>query len=161
MGQQWQTPSRGKFSTKQMCESIIKFMEEDKEAEYTISVGTDSQQFFNNFKFVTAVAVHRVHKGGQYYYTIENTTYINSLKQKIMYEAALTSQYKEILTDELTEVLIEKGIEIIPDSDIGEDGKTKQFIPEVRGMFRSQGGHDVRIKPYSTTASSIANKHSK
>lgn len=161
MSQLWQTPSRGNFSTKQMCESIIKFMEQDKDAEYTIAVGTDSQQFIDNYRFVTVVAVHRVHKGGQYYYTVENTPFINSLKQKIMYEAALTSQYKETLTEELAEILIEHGMDIIPDADVGYEGKTRQFIPKVREMFRSFGGqNEVRIKPYSCSTY-IANKHTK
>lgn len=162
METKWATPSRGEFDFNQMCEEIKKFIEFDKNSKYEISVGSDGQRHGNITKFVTAVLVHRINGGAQYYWAYENVPHINSLRQKIMHEAGLTLQYKEILKNALSGTTLKYNIDIVPDVDIGEVGKTKQFIPEIRGMFKGYGSkEEVRIKPYSVSATSIADKHSK
>jgi predicted RNase H-related nuclease YkuK (DUF458 family) len=169
MEKRWKTPSRGKYNWDEMCTRIRKFVEEDSNYDYLIAVGTDSQQHGKDKLVVTSIGVHRVDKdnhdrghGGQYYYTAETLSYIKTLRQQIMYEASLTYKYKEELKECLKDLLEDHGMHIIPHSDIGEDGETKQFIKEIRGMFSGFGPEeDVRIKPYSWAASSLANKHTK
>lgn len=158
----WRTQSRGEFTFSEMRTAIKAFIEEGEHEEYKISVGTDAQKHKGFTKFVTAIMVHRVGKGGQYYILTEEVQFISSLRQKIMHEVGLTYQFKEMLKDELGDFLIEHNIHIKPHADIGEYGETKKLITEIKGMFKGFGQEEeVEIKPYSNAASSIANKHSK
>lgn len=158
----WRTQSRGEFTFVEMCAAIKEFIENGKHDEYKISVGTDAQKHKGFTRFVTAVMVHRVGKGGQYYILTEEVQFISSLRQKIMHEVGLTYQFKEMLKDELRDFLIDYNIHIKPHADIGEHGETKKLISEIKGMFKGFGKEEeVEIKPYSNAASSIANKHSK
>jgi len=165
----WLTPSRGKFNWQDMCNKIKNFIEEDNNYDYLIAVGTDSQQHGKDRKMVSSITVHRVDKhdhdrghGAQYYYTAEWISYLKTLKQQIMYEASLTYQYKEELKESLQETFGTYGISVKPHSDIGEEGKTREFIRDVKAMFSGFGPEeDVEIKPYSYAASCAANRHTK
>mgnify|MGYP001034838694 CR=1 FL=1 len=158
----WRTPGRGDFTFDEVCDAIKKFIVQNKQDEYKISVGSDAQKHKGFTRFVTAIMVHHVGKGGQYYVLTEDVQFISSLRQKIMHEVGLTYQYKEMLKDELGDFLKENNIHIKPHADIGEYGDTKKLINEIKGMFKGFGQEEeVEIKPYSNAASSIANKHSK
>lgn len=162
MKENWQTQTRGAFDFEDMCKEISKFVKADPISQYEISVGTDSQQHGKLFRFVTSVVVRRVNKGAQYYYNVFYDTHIESLQQKIMYEATTTYKYKELLKDALEDVLLDNDITVRPHVDIGEDGETKKFISQIIGMFKSFGpSEEALIKPYSYAASWVANKHSK
>lgn len=145
-----------------MCAEIKKFISENKDSQYHITIGSDSQEHVSSYKYVTAIMVHRVGKGAQYYWRTEEVQNVNSLRQKIMYEASLTYQFKEMLKEKLENLLIENNIYIEPHVDIGHNGKTRQFINEIITMFKGYGEEEeVKIKPFSTAASSVANKHTK
>jgi predicted RNase H-related nuclease YkuK (DUF458 family) len=106
--------------------------------------------------------IHREGKGGQYYWTSETIPYMSSFNQKIPYEMSLTRQHIDMIKVDLKDLIEEYNISIIPDIDIGENGKTKQFIQMAKNMFGGFGHEKKgRIKPYSPAASSVANKHSK
>ena len=132
----WQTQSRGNFDFDDMCNEIKKFILTDSSAKYEISVGTDSQQHSKFFKFVTSIVIYRVSKGAQYYYHVEHNNHIDSLQQKIMYEAVMTYKYKVTLKDALEDLLIEHNIVIKPHVDIGTYGATKKFVNQIIGMLR-------------------------
>jgi len=163
----WRSQNRGEFAFSEMCKAIKEFIEQDPHSNYTISVGTDSQKhkgYKNNgyTRFVTAIMVHRVGKGGQYYILSEENEHIYGLRHKIMYEVSLTYQFKEMLKNELNDFLALHDIHIKPHADVGEHGETRKLISEIKGMFKGFGiEEEVEIKPYSTAASSIANKFSK
>lgn len=162
MEKRWRTPSRGSFTFQEMCEAIKIFIDAEKDQEYQISIGTDAQKHKGYTRFVTAVTVHRVGKGAQYYLLYEDVEYISSLRQKIMYEVGLTYQYKEQMKDQLVDFLQSHNLHIQPHADIGEHGATRKLINEIKGMFKGFGEEEeVKIKPYSNAASSVANKHSK
>ena len=99
----WRTQSRGEFTFQEMCRAIKDFIEQDKHSNYTISVGTDSQKHKGYTRFVTVIMVHRVGKGGQYYILSEDNEHIYGLRHKIMHEASLTYQFKEMLKNELND----------------------------------------------------------
>lgn len=162
MKEKWLTQTRGNFDFESMCDGIRKFIEADPISQYEVSVGTDSQQHGRLFRFVTSVVVRRINKGAQYYYTVFYETHIDSLQQKIMYEATTTYKYKEMLKDALEDVLISYDINIRPHVDIGEDGETKKFINQIIGMFKNFGpSEEALIKPYSYAASCVSDKHTK
>ena len=158
----WKTVSRGQFDFNGMCEEIKKFINEDNDYTYKISIGSDSQKHDLIHKYITAVVVHRVGKGAQYYYKIDEILNINSLKQKITQEALLTLQTVLDVENQLEDMLLEKNIVIEPHVDIGYNGDTKKLISEIVGMFKGCGmGDEIRIKPESFSASYAANKHTK
>ena len=62
----------------------------------------------------------------------------------------------------MRDLLNEKNICIQPHCDIGRIGKTREFIPEIKGMFSGFGAkEDVVVKPDSWAASTLANRHTK
>lgn len=158
----WATISRGNFNFSDMCLEITKFIEKDKTAQYEICIGTDSQRHSMEIKFVTAILVHKIGNGGQYYWLSKKIKYINSLKQKIMQEVSLTYQYKEMLKKGLEKTLNEYNITIVPHLDIGSNGKTKIYITEALGIFKGfSEKENALIKPNSFAASCVANRHTK
>ena len=157
----WRTVSRGQFDIDGMCTEIKKFINENNNHEYKISIGTDSQRHKGIHRYITAIVVHRVGNGAQYYYKIDEIENINSLKQKIMQEALLTLQTVLDIENKLEDMLLEKNIVIEPHVDVGYNGDTKKFISEVIGIFKGCGMDNVQHKPNSFAASYTANKHSK
>jgi len=157
----WNTVSRGQFSDDEMIEEIKKFINENENYDYRISIGTDSQKHKEIHRYITAIVVHRVGNGAQYFYKIDEILNINSLKQKIIQEALLTLQTVLDVESKLEDVLLEKNITIESHIDIGYNGETKKLITEVMGMFKGCGIENTYHKPLSSTASTVANKHSK
>jgi len=156
----------------QMVEEILNIIKEMPNVEYVLSVGTDSQvkPKANATKFISAVHLHRVGRGawGWRLKQVEQRRY-NQLKEKIMTECHLTQilayKFFEVnIAEQVLEITIDHiytGAEFsfITHVDIGENGKTKAFIADVRRMFEPMGG--VVIKPDSYTASAYADKYSK
>ncbi|MGI6102214.1 MAG: ribonuclease H-like YkuK family protein, partial [Bacillota bacterium] len=62
------SPTKGQLTFESMFQDIADFISQHPEDHYRLIVGTDSQ-LRENACFVTAVVVHRVGKGGRYYYT--------------------------------------------------------------------------------------------
>ena len=157
--QMWRTPTRGKFTEEELEQEIRKFINGDLNLKYKILIGTDSQCFGDCTKFITAIVVHRIGKGAQYYYRENRTPRMRSLKQRIFQEAVDTHHYREWVHDNLDDLIIELDIIVEPHIDIGYNGETKKFITEIIAMFR---GHEPAIiKPYSLAASCVADKHTK
>lgn len=141
----------GKVSIEKMIE-IIKDYTSDKQHKYSITVGTDSQNT-NLTKVVLVVAIHKVGKGGIFFYDIKNVPKIKNLQQKIYFE---TSWSLEIAT--LLESNLWCDIEI--HSDIGKLGKTSDLVKEIMGWVTSSG-FTCKIKPEAYCAACIADRLSK
>lgn len=151
----------------EIASRIIRYLMEDVSASYEITVGTDSQGFKNTTKMVEVIAVHRKGRGGIYFYNIEYVPLIRNLKQKINEETSRSLNVANELLSEIEFPLLEEGylIEDLDVSfqihcDIGQYGKTKMLIKEIMRWVAGQG-YVCLIKPYSYTASGIANKYSK
>jgi len=141
-----------------MFEDICSFMADDPTAEYKLIVGSDSQAR-DQVCFVTAVVIHRLGKGGRYYYTREHVTKMPSLKQRIFYEAHLSLDVASRLAAEISKNgHSDLNVEI--HLDVGRNGQTKSMIRElVQEIVGS--GFMARIKPDAYGASQVADKHSK
>lgn len=147
----------GKVSNDMVPKLIRKYIDEDKNANYKVMIGTDSQNR-NLTKVVIVVAVHRVGKGGIFFYDIKNVPKITNLRQKIYYETALSLELGSVLAHGLAEDDVQQNIEI--HSDIGRNGLTSELINEIVGWIKG-AGFVCKIKPESYTASSIADRLSK
>jgi len=151
-------PTRGAMDFDEMFADIIAYVQGDPNSTYKLIIGTDSQ-LSQETCFVTAVVVHRLGKGGRYYYARDYVRISHSLRQRIYLE---TSRSLE-LASRLAACLAENGhadLNVEIHCDVGENGRTKELIREVVGMVTGSG-FDARIKPDSYGASKVADKYTK
>ncbi|NLK08557.1 MAG: hypothetical protein GX316_07645 [Firmicutes bacterium] len=153
------SPSKGRLSFDEVFYDMMQYIHESPDFEYKVIIGTDSQYSQENTCFVTAIIVHRLGKGGRYYYT-RNCEFIGrSLRQRIFYETSRSLA----LASWVAERLAENGhadLNVEIHLDVGVNGKTKGLIREVTGMVIGSG-FDARIKPNSFGASKVADKFTK
>lgn len=125
--------------------------------DYTIDVGTDSQKN-GGVKFVTAIVVHKVYKGGIFFYRPVHSEPIPVLHNRIIAETTMSIN----CANELLELFLNNDIlrDITIHCDVGQFGKTRELIREVVGYVTSCG-FDCKIKPESYAASAIADRYTK
>ena len=152
------SPTKGVLSFDRMFRDIIAFVNEDPNSLYKLIVGTDSQ-VRDTVHFVTAVIIHRVGKGARYFYVRSQQDFINSLRQKIYYEASLSLGVSSRLAERLAQNGCAK-LDVEIHLDVGLQGETRDLIREVVGMIVGSG-FDAKIKPDSYGASKVADKHTK
>lgn len=151
------SPTYGKVSFEEMVNIIKKFIKEQPDNRYNISVGTDSQNF-GYTKLVVVIAVHRVGKGGIFFYDINRIEKISNIPQKLLYETSVSIDIATKLSETFQKEEINYDISIHVDA--GENGKTSKLIPEIVGWIKACG-FECETKPNSYAASSIADKFSK
>ena len=152
------SPSKGKMSFDDTFKDIVGYMQEMPGVSYRLIIGTDSQ-LREEACFVTAIVIHRVGKGGRYYYTKENEKMGRSLKQRIFLEAAKSLG----VASQLAERLAQNGygdLNVEIHLDIGRNGETRDLIREIVGMVTGTG-FEAKIKPDAYGATKVADKHSK
>jgi predicted RNase H-related nuclease YkuK (DUF458 family) len=147
-----------KLSAEQVVKEIIRFMRDDTERRYKITIGTDSEKYDGGMAdFVTAVVVHRVGNGGRYFWRRVGMAKVHTLHNRIIQEVLLSIDVaKEVL-------LYLKNLEAPAFAfeihvDIGENGKTKSMLQEVVGMIRAYN-FEARTKPESYAATKVADRH--
>lgn len=144
-----------------MLERIIEFIDEMPEFEYKLSIGTDSMTYKASH-FVLAIVLHRVGKGGIYFYKRFDHPGIKDLRTKLYKETSFSIETADLLLSSLLDI-DEKILDKINFSihlDIGNNGPTKDLIKELEGWVMAVG-YDYEIKPNSYAASFVADKYSK
>ncbi|MDR5693714.1 MAG: ribonuclease H-like YkuK family protein [Armatimonadota bacterium] len=152
------SPTYGKLSFERMFRQIVRYIQEDPDRQYHLIIGTDSL-LGDETTFVTAVIIHRLGRGGRYFYRKFRNRKIESLRQRILYEASLSLEVASQISSELAK----NGFSDLPVEihlDVGNNGETKKIIREVVGMVTGSGYAAV-IKPEAYGASKVADKHSK
>ena len=158
IGLNFTSPTKGSLTFDRMFKDIVAYVNEDPNATYKLIVGTDSQ-VRDTVQFVTAIIIHRVGKGARYYYSRSHQSFVNSLRQKIYYEASLSLG----VSSRLAERLAQNGwsrLDVEIHLDVGLVGDTRDLIREVVGMIVGSGFH-AKIKPDSYGASKVADKYTK
>jgi uncharacterized protein len=155
---EFHSPTFGRLSFRQMFERLVGYVSEDPDQQYNLIVGTDSL-LSDRTCFVTAIIVHRVGHGGRYFYRKMFNRKMESLRQRIMFETAMSLETAGQISAELSrnghsELPIEIHL------DVGPNGDTKRIIREVIGMVTGSGFLAV-TKPDAYGASKVADKHSK
>lgn len=136
-------------------------MENDPQSKYRIVIGSDSQpKNDDNFDFITAIVIHRVGKGGIYFFKREVKKGYRDLKylRRRIYEEATLSL---TTADTFLEVVKNDGItkfDVEIHVDIGNFGETREMINEIVGMIRGSG-FIVKTKPDSFAATKVADRH--
>ena len=76
------SPTYGPLELEQVVQRMCAFMK--KEGEYRIIVGTDSQPLMRSTLFVSAIVVHRIGRGGIYFYRKTYDLKPYSTKERIL-----------------------------------------------------------------------------
>ena len=149
------SPTHGKLSFERMFAHIVQYMEEQRDQQYNLIIGTDSL-LGDDTCFVTAVVIHRVGHGGRYFYHRFRNRKIESLRQRILFETSLSLETASQISAELAK----NGYSELPleiHLDVGDRGETKRIIREVVGMVQGSGYAAV-TKPDSYGASKVADR---
>ncbi|MBI2430892.1 MAG: ribonuclease H-like YkuK family protein [Candidatus Levybacteria bacterium] len=155
----------GSLLPSEVIDEIRNFLEGDPDAEYSLVIGTDSQEKIKEAKIgslivVTAIVVHRKGFGGRYFWKKKILPKTHTLREKI-YTETLTSlsfaeQFVPLLKKSLNGNMPKYHLEI--HVDVGEHGETRAMIKEVVGMVTGNG-FVAKTKPEAFGASYVADKH--
>ncbi|MBD3282385.1 MAG: hypothetical protein GF387_02135 [Candidatus Portnoybacteria bacterium] len=177
-------PTKGILDLDGVLKELINFKKEDKDSEYKVVIGTDSEVRKEGVEFVCVVAIHRIRKGGRYFwfpiYKKGKMQLRNRIHQEATISLALAGAFleKELEmhkmkadmnqsindiftlmsknTNNSKEVIFSNNLEI--HVDIGTKGPTNAMIKEIVGMIKGSGFF-VRIKPEAFAAANLADKH--
>jgi len=152
----FKNPEYGSLEYEEMMKLIRNFCLGSEENR--LIIGTDSKDHGSFVLFTTVIVVHKVGKGGMYFYTTRKENIYYDMKSRIFKEAQLSIEMANFLMGSMEEEDMEmiSGIEI--HIDVGENGPTKELIRSVVGYVNGSG-YEVRIKPDSFAASKVADKH--
>ncbi len=155
------SPTRGQMRLPKVTKEISDFINRDPSARYRLVVGTDSNGE-KQADFVTAIVVHRVGRGGRYFWRkINGDTVYHTLRDRIYKEVSLSLQMAQDLLEQLKSSLkmdCQTDYDFQIHIDVGRKGPTREMIKEVVGMVRGNG-FKAKIKPESYAASNVADKY--
>ncbi|MEW5825385.1 MAG: ribonuclease H-like YkuK family protein [Candidatus Bipolaricaulota bacterium] len=150
-------PHLGDLEFDDVVAELVSQMRSNPKDRFEILIGTDSSASPDRLDFVSAIVLHRLGKGGRYFWTRHREPTMPSLRQRIWREAWLSFELAQELIERLSSLsLLQFNLEI--HVDIGENGRTKEMIDEVVGMIIGNGLR-VKIKPHAYAATSVADKH--
>ena len=162
----FQSETYGSVTLDQLILHIKDFLQEMPKSEYSLVIGTDSQERIDaqsrekQIQLITAIVVHRKGWGGRYFWQKRKIKAVSTLREKIYAETLssleLAYEFVPKIKIELIENMPKYYLEI--HVDVGEQGKTREMIKEVVGMI-SGNGFIVKTKPYAYAASYVADKH--
>src|SRR4030042_5469477 len=179
------SPSKGEMNLDLIIDELVNYKREVPEAKYKIVVGTDSEVKEKGIEFVCVVAVHRIGRGGRYFWSRIYDKRKLDMRSRIYQEAVISLGLAGALLEkelELREFKIDMGQSITDifktlenDSnglvgeiifsneleihvDIGQKGPTREMIKEIVGMIKGSGFF-VKIKPEAFAAATLADKH--
>lgn len=161
MKDSFQSPTLGKLVFSEVLGEIFSYLSEYKKDKFRLIVGTDSKNRKNGkVVFVSILAVHRVGKGGKFYWQKRYLSNIYTLRHRIWQEVNFSLLLAQKVINALSQKhffdsSILKNLEI--HVDIGTQGETKEMIKELVG-YVTQNGFKAKIKPESFGASIVADK---
>ncbi len=156
--QQFNSQTYGQLTFDQVGEKMLEYMSLAPGMEYELIIGTDSLLYGNKeAEFVSAIVVHRKRSGGVYFWSKRHQAHLHDLRQRIFQEALDSLKLAEKLIEKLKSLkLMDFNLSI--HVDVGPNGETKKMVNEIVGMIRGSG-FDVKTKPESYGASSVADRH--
>ena len=157
LDQTFHNPSIGEMTFDDVISTLIAEMEGHSQEQFELLIGTDSSTSPHHLELVSAIVLHKIGRGGRYFWTRKRERRTPSLRLQIWREAWLSFELAQHVMRHLeSESLLQFNLEI--HVDIGENGPTKDLIDEVVGMIIGNG-LAVRIKPHAFAASAVADKH--
>lgn len=155
-------------NVEQVINKIFEKIASKEHSDWTIAIGTDSQNKKQSTKFCSAILLLEKGKGGIYFYQVSHESRFHVLQNRMLREAELSIVLgREVITKAedkiLEEDLLERNVSFEIHCDLGKYGKSQESIKAAIGWITSEFGDSVvtRVKPDSTAASSIADKHTR
>lgn len=163
----FRTGSNKPISIEEIPNALLSYFEKNKhyEVPMQIIIGTDSQNF-SDTKMVSVIAMICPGHGGIFFYEIKRIGLIENIRLKLHTETndslMLASNLVEMLEAEnkYKELYNTCPISIHVDAGNTDKNKTKPLIPELVGWIKACG-YNVKTKPESFVASTIADRISK
>ncbi len=153
----FRNPTLGRLTYAEVLDEIISMMHSSPDDVYELVVGTDSQAYHDVVEYVSAIVVHRVGKGGRYFWQGGRERKPLSLRERIWRETWLSYELAQQVIASLQErEVFDVNLEI--HVDVGRSGRTRDMVEEVVGMIIG-GGFHVRTKPDAYAATTVADKH--
>lgn len=158
----FKSPRGEKLDIASVTENVLKFMEECPQNFYRVVIGSDSQarkhKDHESCTYVTAIVAHRVGEGARYFWSEEDINRVPSLREKIYSETYRSLETANLLVPTLHDKANKLNYDLEIHVDVGPKGPTRELIKEITGMVTGNG-YQVRTKPESWVASSVADKH--
>ena len=162
----WISPTHGEVTLEQIPDYINNYYKnmQHYETDIHVIIGTDSQNF-DYTKEVSVIAVVCEGHGGIFFYKINARDRITDVRTKLRIETGdsliIADKLIELLeSPEYEDLFMHVSFSIHIDAGYSDNGKTKEFIPELVGWVTAMG-YDAKVKPESYAASGIADKISK
>jgi predicted RNase H-related nuclease YkuK (DUF458 family) len=156
------SPTKGKMAISKMVSDLVGFMDEDRDSQYRLVIGSDSKsQKLNGSEkvdFITAVVIHRMGKGARYFWQKNKRTGLKSLRDKIYMETLLSLDLAQKMVPQLKSQIDRDCYDLEIHIDVGENGPTREMIREVIGIVNGNG-FTAKTKPESYGAFVVADKH--
>ncbi len=147
-----------KLTVSEVVGELIRFMRDDPDRRYKITIGTDSKLYGKTHAdFVTAIVVHRIGNGGRYFWRRAELRNIHTLRDRIIQEVIYSLDVSKGVLSYLKDVN-SPDFDLEIHVDIGENGETKVMIQELTAMIRANN-FEVKTKPESYSASWVADRH--
>jgi hypothetical protein len=154
-------PSVGEADIGKVISEVEKFIKAD-EGEYRLIIGSDSHLRFSKGKhaleLVTAIVIHRIGRGGRYFWTKRVIGRYFSLKEKIYQETLASLELADRLLPLLKKSLNGQFRDLEIHIDAGGRGPTKELIKELVGMVNGNG-FTAKTKPDSYGAFVVADRY--
>ena len=151
------SPSVGELDYDGVIKKIAEYIKSDPNFKHKVIVGSDSETKNSHVEFATAVIVHRIGKGGIYFWQRNSEKKTYSIQERIAKE----TQFSIELAWKLRDTFRHNGLSAYEPEvhlDVGKAGKTRDMIRWVTGMVLGSG-FEYKIKPESFGASKIADRH--
>jgi len=156
------SPSKGELGLSEVVAEIADFVQSDPQSFYRLVIGTDSQaknvDGKNEIDFVTAIVIHRIGKGGRYFWRKIKEYTKMVLRDKIYKETLLSLALAQEFVPEIRKNLPPSKYDLEIHIDVGPVGPTREMIKEVVGMVQGNG-FVAKTKPESYGAFTVADRH--
>jgi len=157
MVEKFNSPSYGVLEYEGVIEKVAEYIKQDTHYRYKIIVGTDSENRNGGTDFVTAIIVHRIGKGGLYFWYRKNLKNIVTIPDRIAKETQFSIELAWKVRDTFRHNGL-SGYEPEVHLDVGEVGATRDMVRWVTGMVLGSG-FSFKIKPDSFGATKVADRH--
>ena len=155
------SPTKGQMSLKDVSKDILSYIKEDQQRKYNLVIGTDSHGQ-KEAEFITAVIIHRIGRGGRYFWKKSEKQKINGLRHKIWKEVTFSLDLAQNLIGDLKDFIIKNSSPFYENLeihiDVGENGPTREMIKEVVATVNGNG-FKAKVKPEAYGASVTADRH--
>lgn len=161
MTEYFTSASGGTHSISEVVEELVRYMEEQPDKNYAITVGTDSELLPNkSANFTSAVVVRRLGNGGRYFWRHSNIGKFHTLRDRMIQEVLISIDLaKELLIALQTRARSDISWSFNQiHADVGEFGDTKAVLQEVKGMIIAHNFEAI-TKPLSYAATNVADRH--